>query len=91
MRSPSASASLWRLSTTTPRPSPSSVPSPPLSNGRTLPRALSAPSCVKMVDTSAGSEALTPPASISRLRPARNSSIAALTASSDDEHAASTR
>ena len=63
----------------------------PASKGRTLPRALRAPSCVKMVVTSAGREALTPPASIMRLRPARSSSTAEATASSDEEHAASTR
>ena len=44
-----------------------------------------------MSATSAGSEALTPPASIIRLRPLRSSSIAAFTASSEDEQAASSR
>jgi hypothetical protein len=67
------------------------VPSLPDSKGRTLPRALRAPSWVKLVETSAGSVALTPPASIMRLRPARSSSIAAPTASSDDAQAASSR
>lgn len=73
-----------------PRPSPSRVPSLPCSNGRTLPRPLRAPSWVKITETSAGSEALTPPAIIKRLRPLRSSSMAALTASSEDEQAAST-
>ena len=74
-----------------PRPSPSRVPSLPFSKGRTLPRPLSAPSWVKITATSAGREALTPPAIISLLRPRRSSSMAALTASSEDEQAASTR
>ena len=47
-------------------------------------------SWVKITETSAGSEALTPPAIIRRLRPLRSSSMAALTASSEDEQAAST-
>ena len=52
---------------------------------------LSAPSWVKITVTSAGSDAFTPPASIIRLRPLRSSSIAAFTASSDEEQAASSR
>ena len=44
-----------------------------------------------MTVTSAGKEAFTPPASIMRLRPARSSSIAALTESNEEAQAASIR
>src|SRR5271154_573664 len=89
-RSPSRCASVNRLSTTTPAPSPRTNPSAAASNARHLPVGDSAPAWSKPRNTDGDNNMLTPAAiarwesSMRRLWQAR------WMATSDDEHAVST-
>src|SRR5437899_5432415 len=89
MRSPSATASLRRLSTTTPAPSPRTYPSAAAAKVLHRPSLASRRARQKLIVTSGIRITLTPPASASRQSPCRRLRQARWTATSDEEQAVS--
>src|SRR6476469_1482380 len=89
-RSPRRRASASRRSTTTPQPSPRTIPSADASNGLQRPSADSAPAASNTAVIPGDSNRFTPPTTAVEQSPACSALAAWCTATSDDEHAVST-